>query len=73
METEEQKHNKAVEALVDWVEQCEKAEVSAAITSMLLLYKAIDLSCTVMGVEKTMGAVGVMIRERIKDEVTSQN
>ena len=73
MKTQEQKYNEAGEALADWLEECEEAEVSVSITSVLLLDKAIDLSCTVMGVAKTMEAVGVMIKERIKDEVTSQN
>lgn len=73
METQEQKYNKAGEAIVDWVEECEKAELDVALTSVLLLDKAIDLSCTVMGVTKTMEAVDAMIRERIKNEVTSQN
>ena len=68
MKTQEQKYNEAGEALADWLEECEEAEVSVNITSVLLLDKAIDLSCTVMGVEKTMEAVDAMIRERIKNE-----
>ena len=64
--TEEQKYNQAGESLVDWVVQCQKAELDAAITSALLLDSAIDLSFHVMGSEKAMAAIDILMREKIR-------
>ena len=65
--TEEQKYSKAGESLVDWVEQCEKAALDAAIASTLLLDASISLAFHVMGTEKAMEAVGAMMREKIRE------
>ena len=65
--TDKQKYSKAGESLVGWVEQCQEAELDAAITSVLLLDAAIDLSFHVMGTEKAMEAVDAMMREKIRE------
>ena len=65
--TNEQKYSKAEDSLVDWVEQCQKAELDAAITSTLLLDLAIDLCFHVMGTEKAMEAVDTMMRLKIRE------
>ena len=65
--TNEQKYSKAEDSLVDWVEQCQKAELDAAITSTLLLDLAIDLCFHVMGAEKAMEAVDTMMRLKIRE------
>ena len=65
--TDKQKYNKAGESLVDWVEQCKKAELDAAITSTLLLDSAIDLCFHVMGTEKAMEAVDTMMRLKLRE------
>ena len=64
--TKEQKYNQAGESLVDWVEQCQEAELDAAITSTLLLDSAIDLAFHVMGTEQAMEAVDTMMRLKIR-------
>ena len=65
--TNEQKYSNAGKSLVDWVEQCQEAELDAAITSTLLLDSAIDLCFHVMGTGKAMEAVDTMMRLKLSE------
>tara|TARA_R110002020_G_scaffold330688_4_gene546327 strand:+ start:97 stop:336 length:240 start_codon:yes stop_codon:yes gene_type:complete len=66
--TPEEEYNKAGEALVDWVEQCEQRKIEPAMCAGLMLSSAIDLCFHLIGPDKAMTLVDALVREQIKKE-----
>jgi len=73
---EEKNYNKAGELLVDWVENCDKMELTPPMACTLILSTAINLCFHTLGGEKTIEAIDIMVREefqKIEDNISKGN